>query len=87
YHIHNMLDDCYQSPDCYCSAFYNYSRLISDVLFLNDYYRFLTHRIKSSSNRTFLYQYSYRTSQEHPTLCNDYLRKHNLVGHFAELEY
>jgi len=86
YHINNISDNCYQSSDCYCSLFYNYSRLITDVLFSNDYYRFLTQRIQYS-NKTFIYQYSYRTSQDHPTLCNDYLHKHNLVGHFAELEY
>lgn len=34
-----------------------------------------------------MYQYSHRTAQEHPTLCNDYLHKRDLVGHFAELEY
>ncbi|CAF4942982.1 unnamed protein product, partial [Rotaria socialis] len=79
-------DDCSESPDCYCSLFYNYSRLISDVLFFNDYYRFLTQRVQYSK-KTFAYEYSYRTSQDHQTLCNDYLYKHKLVGHFAELEY
>jgi hypothetical protein len=34
-----------------------------------------------------MYQYSHRTAQEHPTTCNDYLSKRDLVGHFAELEY
>jgi carboxylesterase type B len=81
-----MSSNCSKSSDCYCSLFYNYSRLISDVLFFNDYYRFLTQHIQYS-NRTYLYQYSYRTSIEHPTPCNDYLYKNNLVGHFAELEY
>ncbi|CAF1277864.1 unnamed protein product [Rotaria magnacalcarata] len=86
YHINPAPDDCSESPDCYCSLFYNYSRLISDVLFFNDYYRFLTQRIQSSK-KTFAYEYSYRTSQDHQTLCNDYLYKRKLVGHFAELEY
>jgi carboxylesterase type B len=78
--------NCSQSPECYCSLFYNYSRLISDILFNNDYYRFIDQRIKHS-NRTYIYQYSYHTAQEHPTSCNDYLHKRDLVGHFAELEY
>jgi len=78
--------NCSQSSDCYCSVFYNYSRLISDILFNNDYYRFIEQRLKHS-NRTYLYQYSHRTAQEHPTPCNDYFYKRDLVGHFAELEY
>ncbi|CAF1272806.1 unnamed protein product [Rotaria sp. Silwood1] len=86
YHINNPPMNCSQSYDCYCSLFYNYSRLISDILFNNDYYRFITERVKYS-NRTYIYQYSHRTAQEHPTLCNAYLHKHDLVGHFAELEY
>ncbi|CAF2707038.1 unnamed protein product [Rotaria sp. Silwood2] len=86
YHINNPPINCSQSYDCYCSLFYNYSRLISDILFNNDYYRFIEERLKYS-NRTYIYQYSHRTAQEHPTPCNDYLHKHDLVGHFAELEY
>ncbi|CAF1061908.1 unnamed protein product [Adineta ricciae] len=86
YHIDKIPSNCSQSVDCYCSAFYNYSRLITDVLFSNDYYRFIEQRLKYS-NRTYLYQYSHRTAQEHPTPCNDYLHKQDLVGHFAELEY
>lgn len=39
------------------------------------------------SNRTYIYQYSHRTGQEHPTTCNVYLHARDLVGHFAELEY
>jgi len=81
-----MSINCSQSSDCYCSLFYNYSRLISDILFYNDYYRFLKQHIQYT-NRTYLYQYSYKTSQEHQTPCNDYLYKQNLVGHFSELEY
>ncbi|CAF1248247.1 unnamed protein product [Rotaria sp. Silwood1] len=86
YHINEIPNNCSQSLDCYCSSFYNYSHLVSDVLFYNDYYRFLIQRIKHS-NKTFVYEYSYRTSQEHPTPCNDYFHRNNLVGHFAELEY
>ncbi|CAF1503813.1 unnamed protein product [Rotaria magnacalcarata] len=86
YHINNIPINCSQSSDCYCSVFYNYSRLISDILFNNDYYRFIEERIKHS-NRTYIYQYSHRTAQEHPSTCNEYLHEHNLVGHFAELEY
>ena len=81
-----MPDKCSESTDCYCAYFYNYSRLISDILFFNDYYRFLTETIQSS-NRTYLYQYSYPTSQKHPTACHVYFQQHQLVGHFAELEY
>lgn len=81
-----MPDNCSESVDCYCAYFYNYSRLISDILFFNDYYRFLTETIQSS-NRTYVYQYSYPTSQKHPTLCHGYFQEHHLVGHFAELEY
>lgn len=72
--------------NCYCAVFYNYSRLITDILFNNDYYRFVEQRVKYS-NRTYLYQYSHRTAQAHPTPCNDYFQKQDLVGHFAELEY
>lgn len=86
YHINQIPHNCSQSSECYCSAFYNYSRLVSDILFFNDYYRFLTQRIKHA-NKTFVYEYSYRTSQKHPTSCSDYLLRNNLVGHFAELEY
>lgn len=86
YHLDSIPQNCSTSPECYCSAFYNYSHMISDILFNNDYYRFLEERIKFSK-RTFIYRYSYRTSQEHPTLCNAFLRDRNLVGHFAELEY
>ncbi|CAF0725477.1 unnamed protein product [Rotaria sordida] len=86
YHINNIPINCSQSYDCYCSLFYNYSRLISDILFNNDYYRFIEERLKYS-NRTYIYQYTHRTAQEHPTQCNAYLHKHDLVGHFAELEY
>jgi hypothetical protein len=86
YNIKDIPHDCSQSPECYCSIFYNYSRLISDILFNNDYYRFIEQRLKYS-NRTYIYQYSQRTAQEHPTPCNDYLHKRDLVGHFAELEY
>ena len=86
YHIHPVPDNCSESIDCYCSLFYNYSRLISDILFFNDYYRFLTETVQSS-NRTYLYQYSHQTSQKHPTSCNGYFHQHHLVGHFAELEY
>ena len=86
YHINKIPTNCSQSSECYCSVFYNYSRLISDILFNNDYYRFIEQRLKYS-NRTYIYQYSHRTAQAHPTPCNDYLYKHNLVGHFAELEY
>ena len=39
------------------------------------------------SNRTYIYQYSYRSGQEHPTPCNEYFHRRDLVGHFAELEY
>ncbi|CAF0755727.1 unnamed protein product [Adineta steineri] len=86
YNIDKIPVNCSQSLECYCSLFYNYSQLITDILFNNDYYRFLEQRLKYS-NRTYLYQYSHRTAQEHPTPCNDYLHKHDLVGHFAELEY
>ncbi len=86
YNINKVPINCSQSFDCYCSVFYNYSRLISDILFNNDYYRFIEERLKYS-NRTYIYQYSHRTAQEHPTPCNEYLHKHDLVGHFAELEY
>lgn len=86
YHIDKIPTDCSLSFECYCSVFYNYSRLITDILFNNDYYRFLDQRLRSS-NRTYIYQYSHRTAQEHPTPCNDYLHKRDLVGHFAELEY
>lgn len=86
YHINNLSLDCYQSPDCYCSAFYNYSRLISDLLFYKDYYQFLFQHI-SLTNRTYVYHYSYRNSQQHPSPCQDYLSKQHIVGHFAELEY
>ncbi|UJR37853.1 hypothetical protein I4U23_030543 [Adineta vaga] len=86
YHIDKIPVNCSQSIDCYCAAFYNYSRLITDILFNNDYYRFVEQHLKYS-NRTYLYQYSHRTAQEHPTPCNDYLHKRDLVGHFAELEY
>ncbi|CAF4853426.1 unnamed protein product, partial [Rotaria socialis] len=44
YHINNIPINCSQSSDCYCSVFYNYSRLISDILFNNDYYRFMEER-------------------------------------------
>ena len=86
YHINPIPKNCSESLDCFCSLFYNYSRLISDVLFYNDYYRFILQHIKYS-NKTFLYHYSHRTSQKHPSPCKDYLHKHNFVGHFAELEY
>ena len=86
YNFSHIPADCSQYFECYCSVFYNYSRLITDILFNNDYYRFIEQRVKYS-NRTYIYQYSHRTAQEHPTTCNDYLHKRNLVGHFAELEY
>jgi hypothetical protein len=86
YNFNKIPLNCSLSFECYCSVFYNYSRLISDILFNNDYYRFIDQRLKHS-NRTYIYQYSHRTAQEHPTSCNDYLHKHDLVGHFAELEY
>lgn len=86
YHINEIPPRCSRFADCYCSAFYNYSRLISDILFNNDYYRFIEQRVKFS-NRTYIYQYSHRTGQEHPTPCNEYLYNNHLVGHFAELEY
>ena len=86
YHIDDIPATCSQSHNCFCAAFYNYSRLISDILFNYDYYRFIKQRAPMSK-RTFVYQYSHRTAQEHPTPCNDYLHEHDLVGHFAELEY
>ena len=75
------------SSDCFCSQFYNYSRLISDVLFNHDYFRFLLHRLRLNK-RTFVYRYSHRTSIVHPSSCHSYLHKVKaFVGHFAELEY
>ncbi|CAF4212144.1 unnamed protein product [Rotaria socialis] len=70
-------------PDKACL---HHQALEFDILFNNDYYRFMEERIKHS-NRTYIYQYSHRTAQEHPSTCNEYLHEHNLVGHFAELEY
>ena len=86
YHIDQIPADCFQSSDCFCSAFYNYSRLASDILFDNDFYRFMVQRVKYS-NRTYVYRYSQRTAQEHQTICSSYLHKRDVVGHFAELEY
>lgn len=86
YHIDNIPENCSQTADCYCAVFYNYSQLITDILFNIDYYRFIKERVKYS-NRTFIYQYSHHTAQEHPSTCNEYLHNHGLVGHFAELEY
>lgn len=86
YNIHQIPINCSFSSECYCSLFYNYSRLISDILFNIDYYRFLDQRLKYS-NRTYVYQYSHRSGQEHPTPCNEYFHRRDLVGHFAELEY
>ncbi|CAF4425162.1 unnamed protein product, partial [Adineta steineri] len=57
YNIERIPVNCSQSLECYCSLFYNYSQLITDILFNNDYYRFLEQRLKYS-NRTYLYQYS-----------------------------
>lgn len=87
YEIHRMSTSCRQSLHCYCSLFYNYSRLISDLLFYNDYYRFLLHRL-SLQRRTFIYRYSHRSSTHYPTRCYSYLvQEKQFVGHFAELEY
>lgn len=60
--------------------------MISDILFNIDYYRFIDQRLKYS-NRTYVYQYSHRSGQEHSTPCNEYFHRRDLVGHFAELEY
>ena len=87
YDIHPLDLSCSQRVDCYCSSFYNYSRLISDVLFYNDYYRFLQQRLTRSQGKTFVYRYSHWTSHIHPTVCHSYLSRQKIVGHFAELEY
>ena len=87
YEIHPVDLSCSQRVDCYCSSFYNYSRLISDILFYNDYYRFLQQRSTQSKAKTFLYRYSHWTSHIHPTVCHSYLHRRKVVGHFAELEF